>query len=171
MTNETNVSEFIQLRSSSSVQNVKVSRSIVCARDFAIVNCDDFIIHTSRDRRYVLNFFKQVIFASLKISSIHSANSVWNEFHRSSFSNSFHSCILFSRMWVLNSYFFFDFASSKCSTPFVSFSLSRVEIRLRLADGGSEVICRLAEVSECRLAGMSECEIEGFEVKDRRIWG
>ncbi len=140
MTNETNVFEFMQLRISSSVQSVRESRSIVCARNFAIISCDDFIIHTSRDRRYVLNFFKQVIFASLKFSSIHSANFVWNEFHRSLSSSSSHSCILFSRMWILDSYFFFDFSI----IFFISFSLSRIETRLRLANDDSKVICRFA---------------------------
>ncbi len=145
MTCETNVSEFIQRRIFSSVQDVKVSRSITCARDFAIVNCDDFIIHTSRDRRYVLNFFKQVIFVSLKFSSIHSANFVWNESHKSSFNNSSHSCILFSRMWVLDSYFFFDF--SVCSSLSVFFSLSRIETRLRLTNDDSKVIYRLVKMN------------------------
>jgi hypothetical protein len=154
MTNETNVSEFIQFRISSSVQSVKVSRSITCARRFAIINCDDFIVYTSRDRRYVLNFFKKVIFANLKFSSIHSANFVWNESQRSSSSSSSHSCILFSSMWSLDSYFFFDL-SSECSTLFVDFSLLRIETRLRLANDDSKVICRFAEIdarflSTCR---------------------
>jgi hypothetical protein len=86
-----------------------------------------------------------MIDASLKLSSIYSANFVRNESHRSSSSSSSHSCILFSSMWVLNSYFFFDFSAFLvCSTLSVDFSLIRIETRLCLANSDSEVICRLA---------------------------
>jgi hypothetical protein len=119
---------------------------IIWANDFAMINFDDFIIHTSRDRKNVLSFFWIMIEVSLKFSSIHTANSVRNEFHKSSSNSSFHSCILFSSMWILDSYFFFD-ATSECFTLSVDFSLLRVEIRLRLASDDSKVICRLAEMN------------------------
>jgi hypothetical protein len=47
------------------------------------------------------------------------------------------------------------------STLSVDFSLLRVEVRLRLAGGDSEAICRLAE--------MDECGVEGFEVKEFEV--
>jgi hypothetical protein len=148
MTCEMNVSDFRELRISSSVHEIGVSFSTIWTSDFAMISLSDFIIHTSRARRNALNFFWIVIDASLKFSSIHSANSVRNEFHRSSSSSSSHSCILFSSMWVLDSYFSFDFsASSVCSTLSVDFLLLRIETRLRLADDDSKVICRLAEMN------------------------
>jgi hypothetical protein len=148
MTWDTNVSDFRELRISSSVHEIKVSFSTTWASDFAMINWSDFIPHTSRARKNVLSFFWIVIEASLKFSSIHSANSVRNKSHRSSSSSSSHSCILFSSMWVFDSYFFFDFsASSVCSTLSVDFSLLRIETRLRLASDDSKVICRLAEMN------------------------
>ncbi len=39
---------------------------IMCARNFAMINFDDFIIHTSRDRKYFLSFCWQVIVVNLK---------------------------------------------------------------------------------------------------------
>ncbi len=150
MTCETNVSEFRQLRISSSVHEMKMSFSTTWASDVAMISFDDFIIHTPRDRKNALNFFWTVIDASLKSSLIHSANFVWNESHRSSSSSSFHSRILFSSMWVLDSYFFFDFSvssSSICSSLSVDFSLPRVETRLRLEDDDSNAICRFARVN------------------------
>jgi hypothetical protein len=167
MTCETNVSEFKQLRISSSVHEMRVSFSTTWASDVAMISFDDFIIYTSRDRKNALNFFWTVIDASLKFSLIHSANFVWNESHRSSSSSSSHSRILFSSMWVLDSYFFFDFSlssSSICSSLSVDFSLSRVEARLRLEDGGSDVICRFARVD----AGLQRWE---RWMRSRRIWG
>ncbi len=148
MTCETNVSEFKQLRISSSVHEMRVSFFITWTSDVAMISFDDFIIHTSRDRKNALNFFWVVIDASLKFSLIHSANFVWNESHRSSFSSSSHSRIFSSSMWVLDSYFFFDFSvSSVFSTLSVDFSLLRVETRLRLASDDSKAICRFARVS------------------------
>jgi hypothetical protein len=150
MTWETKVSDFKLACISSSVHEMRMSFFTTWASDFAMISFDDFIIHTSRDRKNVLSFFWIVIEASFKFSSIHSANSVRNESHRSSSSSSSHSCILFSSMWVLDSYFSFDFsASSVCSTLSVDFLLLRIEIRLRLANDDSKVICRLAE--KCRL--------------------
>jgi hypothetical protein len=136
-----------------------------------MISFDDFITHTFRNRKNALNFFWIMIDASLKFFLIHSANFVWNEFHRLSFSSSFHSRILFSTIWVLDSYFFFDF--SVCSSLSVSFSLSRIETRLRLASDDSKVIYRLAEMnaglqrwmSTCR----SECEIKEFEIKLKKF--
>ncbi len=48
--------EFIQRRIFSSVQNVKMFFSIICAKNFEIINFDNFITHTSRNDRYVRNF-------------------------------------------------------------------------------------------------------------------
>jgi hypothetical protein len=166
-----NVFDFRQFRISSSIHEMKVSFFSTWASDFAMINLSDFITHTSRARRNALNFFWKMIEASLKFSSIHSANSVRNEFHRSSSNSSFHSCILFSSMWVLDSYFFFD-ASSECSTLSVSFSLSRVETRLRLANDDSKVIYRFVMnvdlqkwMSTCR----SEFEVKEFEIKLKKF--
>jgi hypothetical protein len=170
MTCETNVSEFRQLRISSSVHEMRVSFFTTWASDVAMISFDDFIIHTSRDRKNALNFFWTVIDASLKFSLIHSANFVWNEFHRSSFSSSSHSRILFSSMWVLDSYFFFDFSlssSSICSSLSVDISLSRVETRLRLASDGSKAICRLAVMNADLQKWMPACRDEWMW--DRRI--
>jgi hypothetical protein len=146
MTWKTKVFDFKFSRISSSVHEMKVSFFTTWASDFAMISFDDFITHTSRDRKNVLSFFWIMIKANLKFSSIHLANSVRNESHRSSFNNSSHSCILFSSMWVLDSYFFFG-ATSECSTLSVDFSLLRIETRLRLASGDSEAICRLAEMN------------------------
>jgi hypothetical protein len=146
MTWNMNVSDVKHLRISSSVHDMKVSFFITWANDFAMINFDDFITHTSRDRKNVLNFFWIMIKINLKFSSIYSANSVRNKSHRSSFNNSSHSCILFSSMWVLDSYFFFD-ATSECSTLSVDFSLLRIETRLRLTSDDSNIICRFAEMS------------------------
>jgi hypothetical protein len=163
-----NVSDFKQLRISSSVQSVRMSFFIICASDFAMISFDDFIIHTSRARRNALNFFWIMIDVSSKFSSIHSATSVRNESHKSSSSSSFHSCILFSSMWVLNSYFFFDF--SACSSLSVSFSLSRIETRLRLTNDDSKVIYRLAEMNtRFLLTCRDECRLVEW-MRNRRIW-
>ncbi len=147
-----NVFDFKELRISSSVHEIKVSFFITWTNDFAMINLSDFIIHTSRARKNVPSFFWIMIEASLKFISIHSANSVRNESHKSSFNSSSHSCILFSSMWVLDSYFFFDFSACSslfvfCFTLSVDFSLLRIEIRLRLASDDSKVICRLAEMN------------------------
>ncbi len=147
-----NVFDFRKLRISSSVHEIEVSFSIIWTNDFAMISLSDFITHTSRARKNALNFFWIMIDASLKFSSIHSANSVRNESHKSSFNSSFHSCILFSSMWVLDSYFFFDFSacssfSVSCSTLSVDFSLLRIETRLRLTNDDSKIICRLAEMN------------------------
>ncbi len=152
MTCEINVSDFRFSRISSSVHEMRVSFSTIWANDFAMISLRNFITHTSRARRNALNFFWIMIDASLKSSSIHSANFVRNESYKSSSSSSSHSCILFSSMWVLDSYFFFDFSacsslSVSCSTLSVDFSLLRIETRLRLANDDSKVICRLAEMN------------------------
>ncbi len=179
MTWNMNVFDVKHLRISSSVHEVRMSFSTIWANNFAMICVDDFIIHTSRNRKNALNFFWVVIDASLKFSAIYSTKSTRNEFHKSSSSSSSHSRILFSRIWFLDSYFFFDFSlssSSICSSLSVDFSLSRVETRLRLENDDSKAIlqtcseCRFAEMSECRLAEMNECEIEKFEIKDKRIW-
>ncbi len=154
---------------------MRVSFFTTWANDFAMINFDDFITHTSRDRRNVLNFFWIVIEASLKFSSIHSANFVRNESHRSSSSSSSHSCILFSSIWVLDLYFFFD-ASSEYSTLSVFFSLSWVDT-LRLTNDDSKVIFRFVmnvdlqrwmwsfvDLQRWMPACRNECEVEEFEI-------
>jgi hypothetical protein len=154
MTWKTKVFDFKFSRISFSVHEVRVSFFTTWANDFAMINFDDFITHTFRDRKNVLSFSWIMIEANLIFSSIHSANSVRNEFHRSSFNSSSYSCILFSNMWVLDSYFSFDFSAfSVCSMLFVDFLLFRIEIRFRLANDDSKVICRLAE--RCRLVKMN----------------
>jgi hypothetical protein len=158
---DTNVFDIKHLRISSSVQEVRLSFSTTSTRDFAIVSFDDFITHTSRDRRNALNFFWHVIVANLKSSSIQSANSSRNDSHKSSFNSSSHSRILFSRMWFLDSYFFFDLSTaSVCSSLSVDFSLLRVEARLLLTDDDSKVICQLSEVK--RFARIV-CEIKSLQ--------
>ncbi len=136
MTWDTNVFDFKHLCIFSSVHWVRVSFFTISARNFAIISLDDFLTHTFRARKNVLSFFWHVIVANLKSSSTHSAKSTRNESHKSSSSNSSHSRILSSRMWSLDSYFFFDFEASffsVCSTLSVDFSLLRIETRLRLA--------------------------------------
>ncbi len=89
-----NVSEARHLSISSSVQDVSVSFCITSWSEFAIVFLSYFMTHMSRDRKYALNFFWHVIVDNLKSSSIHSANSVRNEFHKSLSSSSSHFIIL-----------------------------------------------------------------------------
>jgi hypothetical protein len=96
MTLDVKCSTSMHLFISSSIQSVSVSFCSTSWSDFAIVFLSCFMTHTPRDRKYVLSFFWQVIVASLKSSSIHSANSVRNESHRSSFSSSFYSIIFAS---------------------------------------------------------------------------
>jgi hypothetical protein len=93
MTWEIKFSIDIHLSISSSIQNVFVSFCSTSWSDFAIVFLSCFMTHTPRDRKYALNFFWQMIVASLKSSSIHSANSVRNEFHSSSSNSSSHFII------------------------------------------------------------------------------
>jgi hypothetical protein len=91
-----NVFEARHLNISSSVQSVFVSFCNTSWSDFAIVFFSCFMTHTSRDRKYVLNFFWHVIVVNLKFCSIHSANSVRNESHKSSSKSSFHFIIFVS---------------------------------------------------------------------------
>jgi hypothetical protein len=96
MTLDVKCSVSMHLFISSSVQSVFVSFCSTSWSDFAIVFLSCFMTHTPRDRKYALNFFWHVIVANLKSFSVHPANSVRNESHRSSSSSSFHSIIFAS---------------------------------------------------------------------------
>jgi hypothetical protein len=132
MTWNTNVFDVKHLRISSSVHEMRMSFFTISAKDFAIISLNDLITHTFRARKNVLSFFWQMIVVNSKSSSIYSAKSTRNEFHKSLSNNSSHSRILSSRIWSLDSYFSFDFWV--CFFHFIDFSLLLIKTRFRLAN-------------------------------------
>jgi hypothetical protein len=184
MTWELNVSEARHLSISSSVQGVLVSFCSTSWSDFAIVFLSCFMTHTSRDRKYALNFFWHVIVANLKFFSIHSANSVRNESHRSSSSSLSHSCIfafinlssgtkaeVIIDLQTRKRRSFLDFAEWFCRMLWLRSDFARIQ---RLA----EVVCgvKRLEITDSRWLGLRGSEdrlilvkSQGFEKVDQDL--